>query len=156
MKENGWVCETYDEFRQHYPVPTTKKAGYHNDYTGETITFQQQERYMQTLWEDLKDKIVNRDGIIFPAVDIRNLKVLSYCNGGYDGMLHDDYDAINNISTIYENYKYEDEAEAHKRGMTEWIAEAPDEILKALGELHDYYDGETKYGEVIFHPENLK
>jgi len=71
MKENGWVCETYDEFRQHYPVPRIWKAGY-VDYTGHTVTFQEQEKYMQDLWNNMRDAIVSRDGVFYPAVDIRN------------------------------------------------------------------------------------
>lgn len=152
MKENGWVCETYDEFRQHYPVPKEKTAGYVNVYTGETVTFQEQERYMQNLWEDWKDEIVVRDDTMFPKVDIRNLKVIAFeeeCGYTYEG--------VNSVSNIYEDGAETppEDIARRKYGINLWINEAPDEVLEALGDLRSYYDGYGKYGEVILHPENL-
>ena len=151
MKENGWVCETYDEFRQHYPVPEMKKAGYVNPYNQHTVTFQEQEEYMQNLWNNMRNAIVSRDGVFYPAVDIRNLKVKAF----FDNYKCNTYDSIGNLSTIYQDGATPEEAEQNKQFIIDAINEAPDEVFQALGELKDYYDGDKTYGEVIRHHENL-
>lgn len=150
MKENGWVCETYDEFRQHYPVPKCFSAGY-VDYTGHTVTFQEQEGHMQYLWNEWKDKVVSRDGVFYPAIDIRNLKIQAF----FDNYKCSTYDGIGNLSTIYGNYCTPEEAQENKQFIIDAINEAPDEVFQALGELKDYYNYNKTYGEIILHPENI-
>ena len=151
MKENGWVCETYDEFRQHYPVPKHYQAGYVNAYTGKAVTFQEQEEYMQNKWNNMREAIINRDGVFYPAVDIRNLKVEAF----FDNWKCNNYDGIGNFSTIYKDYATPEEAEQNKQFIIDAINEAPDEVFQALGELQDYYADDKTYGEVIYHTENL-
>ncbi len=151
MKENGWVCETYDEFRQHYPVPKYHQAGYVNAYTGETVTFQEQEEYMQNLWNNMRNAVVCRDGVFYPSVDIRNLKVKAF----FDNYKCNTYDGIGNLSTIYKDCATPEEAEQNKQFIIDAINEAPDEVFQALGELQDYYAGDKTYGEFVYHEENV-
>lgn len=151
MKENGWVCETYEEFRKYYIGPQDKKAGYEYedffDKKKQVVSEQEEEEYMFGIWNRYKNALVVICGCFFPYMDIRYLYYLNYCDGAYDGERTNPAYLVNsfaNICKTLEEYDFEDGTiNDFKNWVMEDIASAPNEVLKALIDIQKYYENKN-------------
>lgn len=127
MKENGWVCETFEEFKQYYKCP--KKF---IEEEGE----QWADEWLKGIWDDNHDKLVVMGTTVFPFADKRYLQFRSYC-GEHIGDNHFSYIFSGNFNMTDDD----------KKSLVEQINSLPDEIYELLQDIGNYYDFNREFVE---------
>lgn len=127
MKENGWVCETFEEFKQYYKCPQKFIEKHDEQWVDEWLRYE---------WDTNHDKLVVMGNTVFPYADKRYLQFRSYCV---------EHIGDNHFSYVFSgNFNMTDD---DKKSLVEQINSLPDEIYELLQDIGDYYDFNREFVE---------
>lgn len=180
MTENGWVCENYEEFRQHFSVESwdnmTEVSKYDaeaKDENGNLRTVSElREVHYRTVWDRCCNKVVQIGQSFVPCLDIRFLAIAEkQYNNFFDYSFFPQEIAFEEIWSGYWDLTEDEEdtkevqnnKENMQRVFNNLMQKTSDDILKKYAELYDYYAPECKdrfkrqytYGEIVV-PEGYK